>query len=363
LPAHGCFFTALTLVLTLSGAANSLADTIYRSGGEIKTSGFRYPFPEPKVELEQEPTAEQNSTPVETPTATFSYPSSHYQRPEKDSAKAVADTQPALPAKAIFAKKQKTPEVEPLPPITARVAIIIDDIGYSLKQGLRSARFPAALTLAVLPYTPNGLALAELGFEEGKSIMLHAPMSNLKKSQLDAGGLTADMDQEEFIRTLRDNIDAIPHIVGINNHMGSYLTQLHEPMNWLMAELKQQQLFFIDSRTSAASQAWEVAQQHGLSSQKRDVFLDHERDNDAIEKQFERMVQLAKRRGSALAIGHPYPETLAVLERRIPLLRRQGIELVTIEQLLPNPPTGGLPNTLATSELPATSQRSVSPRL
>jgi len=253
------------------------------------------------------------------------------------------------------------PEAETLPPIIARVAIIIDDIGYSLKQGLRSARFPAPLTLAILPHTPNGLALAELGFEEGKAIMLHAPMSNVKQSQLDPGGLTADMAEEEFIRILRANIDAVPHIIGINNHMGSYLTQLSEPMNWLMNELKRQLLFFVDSRTSADSQAWEIAQQHGLSSHKRDVFLDHERNHESIEKQFERMVQLAKQRGSALAIGHPYPETLAVLEREIPRLRRQGIELVSIEQLLPKPPASAQPtstvttNSLATRESPSSS--------
>jgi polysaccharide deacetylase 2 family uncharacterized protein YibQ len=180
--------------------------------------------------------------------------------------------------------------------------------------------------------------------------MLHAPMSNLRQTKLDPGGLTADMTRDEFIRTLRHNIGAIPHVIGINNHMGSYLTQLHAPMNWLMTELKHQQLFFIDSRTSADSQAWEVAQQHGLSSHKRDVFLDHERESDAIEKQFERMVKLAKRRGSALAIGHPYPETLTVLERLVPQLRRQGIELVTIERLLPNPPVPIQPNTLVATE-------------
>jgi len=330
---------ALTLTLLLSGATNSLAETIYRSGGEIKTSGFRYPFPEPRAERGQAPA------------------------PAKEALKATENNQPELPDQEGAQQPLNRSETESLPAISARVAIIIDDIGYSLKQGLRSARFPAPLTLAVLPHTPNGLALAELGFEEGKTIMLHAPMSNLQQSQLDPGGLTADMAQDEFIRTLRNNIEAIPHIAGINNHMGSYLTQLSEPMGWLMTELKRQQLFFVDSRTSAESQAWEVAQQHGLSSHKRDIFLDHERDSDAIEKQFQRLIQLAKRRGTALAIGHPYPETLAVLERQIPQLRRQGIELVSIERLLPQPPATVQPseplptNSLATRERAPANER------
>lgn len=319
--------TALLLMLMtlLSGSVNGVAESIYRSDGEIKTSGFRYPFPAPRAE--QAPTPAEKTS-VNMPPATFNYPSTTTEQSEQS----------------------EHLEPETLPAITARVAIIIDDIGYNLKQGLRSARFPGPLTLAVLPHTPNGFALAELGFESGKAIMLHAPMSNLRQTRLDPGGLTANMTRDEFIRTLRHNIEAIPHVIGINNHMGSYLTQLHAPMNWLMTELKHQQLFFIDSRTSADSQAWEVAQQHGLSSHKRDVFLDHERESDAIEKQFERMVTLAKRRGSALAIGHPYPETLTVLERLVPQLRGQGIELVTIERLLPSPPMVIQPDTLVASE-------------
>jgi len=334
----------LALITLLSGSVNCIAETIYRSDGAIETSGFRYPFPAPRVEQDS-PSAE--NAPVKTPSAVFKHPSSQAKNPQRAPYASTADT-PSVPP-SIATDKPEYAEAETLPAITARVAIIIDDIGYNLKQGLRSARFPGPLTLAVLPHTPNGFALAELGFESGKAIMLHAPMSNLRQTQLDPGGLTADMTRDEFIRTLRHNIEAIPHIIGINNHMGSYLTQLHAPMNWLMTELKHQQLFFIDSRTSADSQAWEIAQQHGLSSHKRDVFLDHERESSAIEKQFERMVQLAKRRGSALAIGHPYPETLSVLEQQVPLLRRQGIELVTIERLLPRSPVAIQSNALMTT--------------
>lgn len=294
------------LFLCLNTATTALAvDSRAKGFEQVESSGFRYPFPEPFTDVSEEATW-HTPPPATTPAAKTSEP------------------QAITPTKAY-------------PPISARVAIIIDDIGYNLKQGLRSARFPASLTLAVLPHSPNGLALAELGFEEGKSIMLHAPMSNIKQTPLDPGGLTADMLRDEFLLTLRGNLQSIPHVIGINNHMGSYLTQLPEPMRWLMNELKQQQLFFIDSRTSADSRAWEIATEQGLASRKRDVFLDHERSVKAITQQFEQMINLAKRRGSALAIGHPYPETLQVLEQMVPQLRQQGIQLVPIELLLNAP--------------------------
>ncbi len=220
------------------------------------------------------------------------------------------------------------------PQTTARIAIIIDDIGYSLKNGLRAARLPANLTLAVLPHTPNGVALAKLGFKSGKEIMLHTPMANTRGLPLDKGALTDAMDQDTFLTTLRGNLSSIPHISGVNNHMGSQLTQNPQAMHWLMTELKQQGLFFIDSRTSADSLALATAIDNRLPSGERDVFLDHERNSEQITRQFDYLIRLAKRQGQALAIGHPYPETLALLEQRLPLLEDENIQLVPASSLL-----------------------------
>jgi polysaccharide deacetylase 2 family uncharacterized protein YibQ len=142
------------------------------------------------------------------------------------------------------------------------------------------------------------------------------------------------MDQETFLATLRDNLQAVPHVIGVNNHMGSQLTQNPEAMDWLMTELKQQGLFFIDSRTSADSLAMATAISQQLPTDERDVFLDHERTQAFISKQFDYLLKLAKRDGHALAIGHPYPETLDLLEQRLPQLQAQGIELVSISELL-----------------------------
>lgn len=216
-----------------------------------------------------------------------------------------------------------------------QIAIIIDDLGYNLTHGIATARLPGALTLAVLPQSPNGIAIAELGHQQGKLIMVHTPMSNLQKLPLDTGGLTEHMSQQEFSDTLYRNLDSIPHTQGLNNHMGSYLTQLEQPMQWLMETLARENLFFVDSRTSPESIAWETAQNYQVPSRKRDVFLDNQRTHQAIGEQFDQLLRIAKRRGNAIAIGHPYPETIEFLADVIPSLPQLGVELVPVNRLIP----------------------------
>ncbi len=216
----------------------------------------------------------------------------------------------------------KRPDTRP------RLAIIIDDIGYNIPLGQRAVAINAPLTLAVLPHTPGAKQLAKAGFLSGKEIMLHAPMSNIGHKELGPGALTSDMNQQDFIRTLRGNIAAIPHIRGVNNHMGSQLTTQPQPMQWLMQELKNQDLFFVDSLTHSRSVALKLAYQYGLSTAKRDIFLDNEQDTVAIEKALLQAIALARHQGYAIAIGHPYAETLTVLEKILPQLAHSDIQIV-----------------------------------
>ncbi len=220
--------------------------------------------------------------------------------------------------------------------IDGKVAIIIDDMGYNRRNGMRALNLPGAMTYAVLPFTPHAVNLAEEAHRRQKEIMLHAPMSSIQGTPLDPGALTGDMDRATFEQNLQQSLDAVPHIRGLNNHMGSRLTQNSQAMDWLMTELKQRQLYFIDSRTSPASVAWDAARQAGIATNKRDVFLDHSRDPAAIERQFQRLLRIARRTGQAIAIGHPYPETLALLEQHLPTLSQQGIALVSISALTDN---------------------------
>lgn len=215
-----------------------------------------------------------------------------------------------------------------------RLTIIIDDIGYHLVNGLRSTQLPAPVTLAIIPYTPHSVSLADAAHLEGKELMLHLPMSSTNGRAMEAGTLTSLMAKSEFKQNLNNSIKAVPYIQGVNNHMGSKLTEQAEPMQWVMEELEGKPLYFIDSRTSANSQAYEIAKQHAIPTLKRDIFLDNQREPQAILEQLNKAVLNAKRNGYAIAIGHPYPETLKVLEQQLPKLQQQGIQIVPASALL-----------------------------
>ena len=217
-----------------------------------------------------------------------------------------------------------------------KLAIIIDDIGYNRALGQRTADLPGAFTLAILPFTPHAQELAERAHQQGKEIMLHAPMSNRHQYPLGPGGLVSGMNKAEFLQVLRHNIANIPYLKGVNNHMGSQLTEQAEPMSWLMEELQIRQLYFVDSRTSAQTQALNMAERIHLPSRKRDVFLDDERSHQAIRRELLRALKLAHKQGSAIAIGHPYGETLTELEQLQPLLEQYQVQLVSASHLMPS---------------------------
>lgn len=216
----------------------------------------------------------------------------------------------------------------------AKLAIIIDDIGYNLPLGQRTTQLPGPFTLAVLPFTPHGRELAELAHQRGKELMLHAPMSNHHDYPLGPGGLVSGMERADFLNVLRQNLANIPYIKGVNNHMGSLLTEQTEPMRWLMLELQTRDLYFVDSRTTAKTQALIEAERIRLPSRRRDVFLDDTRTRNHVKQQLLLALQKARQQGSAIAIGHPYPETLNVLNNIQPLLENYNVELVPVSKLV-----------------------------
>ncbi len=214
------------------------------------------------------------------------------------------------------------------------IVVIIDDVGDNWIQGAAALALPGPVTYAFLPHSPFGPKLARRAFDNGKDVMLHAPMQNTHDRPLGPGALTTDLSQDDFIRVLSEDLDTVPYVQGLNNHMGSLLTTLEPQMQWVMTLARQRGLFFIDSRTTADSIAWEVAQQQGLPSLQRDVFLDHEQTIEFVHQQFMRTIAIARRHGSAVAIGHPYPVTVDYLRLALPLLDEQGIRLVTASALL-----------------------------
>jgi polysaccharide deacetylase 2 family uncharacterized protein YibQ len=214
------------------------------------------------------------------------------------------------------------------------ISIIIDDIGNSSKLGSRAIELPGEMTFAILPHTPFGAELAELAYTLKKEIMLHAPMSNQAQLPLGPGALTPELNKDEFMKILNASIDAIPHLQGINNHMGSALTELELPMQWVMEVLHSRNLYFVDSRTTAGSVAAKVAKANNIPSITRNVFLDNETTIEDIDIEFKRLVKQAEEHGSAVGIGHPYAETLEYLEHAIPALAEQNIELIFASKMI-----------------------------
>ncbi len=215
----------------------------------------------------------------------------------------------------------------------AVIALIIDDLGDSRIKGERAIDLPGPVTLAVLPHTRWGTDLARRAYERQREVMLHLPMANLGNVPLGPEPLTPRLSRHEFRSRLANALKRVPGARGINNHMGSALTQEPREMTWLMQELRVRGLYFIDSRTTHKTVAKRIAHEQAVLASSRDVFLDNVRDTAAIDVQFRKLVRIARDRGTALGIGHPYPETLAYLEQRLPALADEGVQLVPASHL------------------------------
>jgi polysaccharide deacetylase 2 family uncharacterized protein YibQ len=212
----------------------------------------------------------------------------------------------------------------------AYLSLIIDDLGQNTTRDARALALPGPVTLAVMPDTPHAADFARDAHKAGKTVIVHMPMDPAGGPFAWAPGLSDDQLRERLACAFK----AVPYAAGLNNHEGSRMTAQPAAMALLAGELQQRRLFLVDSRTSAATQAAAQAQAIGLASVSRDVFLDDERTAQAIAQQLDKAVALAHKQGSAVVIGHPYPQTLAVLEQALPGLKARGIEMIGIRQMI-----------------------------
>jgi len=218
---------------------------------------------------------------------------------------------------------------------TPVISIIIDDLGSNNPRHEQVVRLPGAIACSFLPMNNATVRLAKLAHSYNKEILLHIPMESVNRNPMGPGGLSLDMTKREFLWTMQRDLASVPHVSGINNHMGSLLTRHPGHMVWLMKEMKRNgKLFFVDSRTTHASVAMKVAVQEGVPSMERDIFLDHAPDINSIRKQFLRLISRAHNKGTALAIGHPYANTIKVLREMLPQLENMGVRLVPLSELL-----------------------------
>lgn len=210
------------------------------------------------------------------------------------------------------------------------LTLIIDDLGQNPARDRRVLQLPGPVALAILPGTRHAAELAEQAHRAGKTVMLHMPMAP-------AGGRFAwhpQLPHDELARRLDAALAAVPHVRGLNNHMGSAMTEQPQAMTWLMGELQRRHLFFLDSRTSPRTVAAASAQRTALASLSRDIFLDDDPSPAAVAERFQAAIALARKQGSVVIIGHPHESTLALLERELPRLTAQGIEWVDVGQMI-----------------------------
>ena len=217
-----------------------------------------------------------------------------------------------------------------------RVAIIIDDLGYHMANGKRAIQLPGALTFSFLPGAPRARVLADHAYQHGKEVLLHLPLqANSDEAHRELWEIGIDMSRERLSTVFNEALESVPHVTGINSHRGSLMTRHPGHMQWLMEEIHDHEhLFFIDSYTHHESVAMQIAHETGVDAVKRDVFLDPDRSPETVAREFERMKALAKKHGSVVAIGHPYPATLELLERELPRLLAEGFELVSVSELV-----------------------------
>ncbi|BDF93206.1 MULTISPECIES: divergent polysaccharide deacetylase family protein [Pseudoalteromonas] len=223
-----------------------------------------------------------------------------------------------------------------LPAVAAgkQIAIVIDDIGNH-QRDLETLNLPGKISFSILPHTPYSQIFARLASQSDKELLLHIPMQALDNSKaLGPGALTSDMSKEQLQHTLGNALATLPQVKGVNNHMGSALTQESQPMKWTMEVLKKRNLYFLDSRTTGLSQAQNVANLYGVENVGRHVFLDNIISEQQLQFRLNELKYKAEHYSFAIAIAHPYPETIEFLQRKLPELEQQGFELVPLSQLV-----------------------------
>lgn len=215
-----------------------------------------------------------------------------------------------------------------------KLVLIMDDMGYN-KHDIDAFRLHGDITYAILPHTPFSKHYADLAYLANRDVMLHIPMEAISGKALGPGAITSDMNEKQIHKILGLALADVPNAIGINNHMGSLLTQKSNSIAHTMTFLKQHNLFFLDSKTSRFSIVEEQANKHGVVSFHRNVFIDNDLSEQAMLKQFNLLVRIAQKYKRAIGIAHPYPETVIFLKKHLPTLSQKGVELTPISAILP----------------------------
>lgn len=279
----------------------------------------------------------RNAPPVQSAPAVPARRAHQARVPAHPASTAAPKAAPATPRQAVDAARHVS---------APRAAIVIDDLGQSLSHLEQLAGLKIPLSIAVIPGLPATSRTVEEASRLGIEILLHQPMEPREETGKNPGEgvLLNSMSAGQLRARLRESLAAVPGAVGVNNHMGSRFTENAAGLEVLMAELGRHDLFWLDSRTTAASQGAATARAAGVPTIERDIFLDAEVTTDFIRGQVRKLIETARLRGSAVSIGHPHAETISVLREMREELLGSGVALVPVSALVhPSPATGTVP--------------------
>ncbi|OLV23315.1 hypothetical protein BOO18_00145 [Haemophilus influenzae] len=235
----------------------------------------------------------------------------------------------------------------------SKLAIVIDDVGYHSKEDAAIFAMPREISVAIIPAAPYARARNQEAKSQGRDILIHMPMQPVSAVKIEDGGLHLGMSAAQVNDRVNTAKNIVRDAIGMNNHMGSAATADPQLMTYLMTALQEKHLFFLDSRTIGKSVAGKIAKEQGVRSLDRHIFLDDSNEFADVQRQFKAAIHYARKHGSAIAIGHPRANTIAVLQAGLNNLP-EDIQLVGMGNLWRNekviPPK---PFILLFSEVPA----------
>jgi len=254
----------------------------------------------------------------------------------KSAEKKIARPIPSVPSPAARLPEEPRREKEPPPAPMPRLALIIDDAGYNVDKIKAIMEAGGPLTVAVLPNTPHAREAALLAHRGGAEVMLHLPMEPKESDRysLEKDTVLSGMGKNEVQKILERGLKEIPHVRGVNNHMGSKATEDMRVMRALMEILKKEGLYYVDSHTSPRTVGPQAARQAGVAFGNNARFIDPEKDLGAIKKAIRLAMKKAKQEGKAIAIGHPHPLTARAIREMIPEIEAAGIKLVRASEVV-----------------------------
>jgi polysaccharide deacetylase 2 family uncharacterized protein YibQ len=253
------------------------------------------------------------------------------RRPAKEDA-AISFVLPAEPPVVVA---EREPGAKKAP--RGQVALIMDDMGNSLETLEELIALGRHVTVSVLPYGPQAAETARIAHENGLEVLLHLPLESLNNHDIMAnteGMILAGMTAPDIVLSFETSFARVPFAAGTNNHMGSRFTAERDLMRVLLAPIKEKGLFFVDSRTTSKTVALDEARKMGIRAVERDVFLDADEDRGRIRGRLIELFQKARKKGRAVGICHPFPETLAVLRSTFFLLDSYNLEAVPVSRLV-----------------------------